>query len=231
VAREREEGGAVELEALGLEPERIHAEPAFAAYATARSEAREEARALFLESEDALGRMLGRAGDDPWAWGRLSDLYEWEGQLGEAKSALERGLKRIPEDVGLIERLARVSRALEGPAATVKTFEAYVAAHPEVPAGRWQLAIARFALALDGYLADPRVLEPERFAAAEADFRALREQFPDFTTGALGYEVVCRLARGWCAFHTGDLDGAEREFLSMNELFERGIEWSRPRCW
>src|SRR5262245_7358644 len=132
---------------LGLAPERIYAEPVYAAYAAARTAASEdgtndEARALFRESEDALSRLLGRTSDDPWAWWTLSDLYEREGQLSDSKGALERGLARAPEDAGLLERLARVSRELDGAAAAVKALEGYTAAHPTVAAGRWYLAVA-----------------------------------------------------------------------------------------
>jgi len=213
---------------LGFAPERIYAEQVYDAYARARAASSDDARALFMEAEDALAKRLGRASDDPWAWATLSDLYEWEGRLADAKGALERGLVRAPEDDGLLTRLARVSGALEGPAATARAFEAYVAAHPEVAAGRWQLALAHFQLALAGYRHDPPALDPAPFTSAEAEFRGLRERAPAFAQAALGYEVVCRLARGWCAFHGNDLAGAEREFLAMNELTPRGIEWNLP---
>ncbi len=215
-------------EEFGGTPERIYAEQVYAAYASARAESRDDAPALFRESEDALGKCLGRASDDPWAWSTLADLYQWEGQLGAAKETLLRGLQRVPEDVGLLARLARVGQELEGAAATVRTFETYVAAHPEVLAARWQLAAAHFELALQGYEKDPRVLDPEPFRAAEQEFRALRERAPEFAQGALGFEVVCRLARGWCAYHAADMARAEREFLAMNELLERGVEWQLP---
>ena len=218
---------------LDLAPERIYAEQVFAAYASAKAAGTEgdagaRLAGLFREAEDALAKRLGRAGDDPWAWATLSDLYEWEARPADAKGALERGLARAPEDAGLLERLARVSRALEGPAAAVKAFEGYVSAHPEVAAGRWHLAVAHFDLALARYKQDPRVLEPQAFAASEAEFRALRERAPEFVQGAMGYEVVCRLARGWCAYHAGELERAKGEFLSMNELFPRGVEWAMP---
>ena len=222
--REGEHG----LDALGLSPERIYAEQVFEAYRAAHSASSEEANALFLEAEDALGKVLGRDSVDPWAWCRLSDLYEWQGALVDARGACERGLARSPADAGLLERLARVCPALAGRAAAVGEFEDYVRRHPEVTAGRWHLAEARLQLALEGYEQNPRVLDPAPFTAAEAEFRALRESAPERAQAALGYEVVCRLARGWCAFHAGDLALARREFLAMNELFERGIEWSLP---
>jgi hypothetical protein len=216
------------LVALGLVPERIHAEQVFAACASARGTEGAEVEALYEETELALGRLLGRASFDPWAWARLSDLHEWRGNLAEAQRTLERGLARAPTDPGLLERLARVSLAAAGPAAAVRAFETFVRAHPEHVPGHWHLAVARFQLALAGLQQAPRVLDPEPFAAVEAEFRGLRERASETWQAALGYEVVCRLARGWCAFHAGDLTRAQREFLSMNELFERGIEWSLP---
>ncbi|MSR61177.1 MAG: hypothetical protein EXS08_01850 [Planctomycetes bacterium] len=213
---------------LGLAPERIYAEQVFAAYTAARDAAREDRAALALESEDALGRLLGRVSDDPWVWSHLAELYEGEGSLAAAKETIQRALKRFPEDGGLIERLARVSEAFDGPAATVTAFEAHVAAHPEVALGRWQLAAARLRLALAAYRATPRELDPAPFAHSEQEFRALREALPEYANQALVHEAVCRLARGWCAFHAGDLVRARDEFLSMNELFERGIESSWP---
>jgi tetratricopeptide (TPR) repeat protein len=214
------------LVGLGMAPERIHAEQVFAAYAGARRDSDAGATALFRESEEALARLIGRTREDPWAWSTLSDLYEWEERLSDAREACERGLLRVPEDAGLLERLARVTRGLDGSAAVVARLEAFVGEHARVAAGRWQLALARFQLALEGYKASPRVLDGAPFARAEAEFEALAGT--DFADAALGYRAVCRLARGWCRFHAGDLAGAEREFLAMNELFEGGIEWSLP---
>jgi tetratricopeptide (TPR) repeat protein len=227
----RKEGDPA-LRALGLVPERMWAEQVLDAYTRARAEsseaASEAARVLFAECEDALAKLLGRASVDPWAWRSLSDLYEGENALAEARVACESGIARVPGDDGLLERLARVTGKLEGPAATVRALEELARANPEIIAGRWHLAVARFALALAGYTQEPRVLDPAPFLAAEAEFRALRERAPERTQAALGYEVVCRLARGWCAFHAGELSRARAEFLAMNALFQRGIEWSLP---
>jgi tetratricopeptide (TPR) repeat protein len=220
--------GEPELGALGLVPERIYAEQVLAATASARASDSAETGALYEEAEAALGKLLGRASVDPWAWARLSDIHEWRGNHAEAQRACERGLARVPGDAGLLERLARVSLASAGPAGAVAAFETLVRAHPELPSGHWHLAVARFQQALEGYKADPRVLDPAPFTTAESEFRGLRERASEFWQAALGYEVVCRLARGWCAFHAGDLARAQREFLSMNELFERGVEWSLP---
>lgn len=216
------------LEGLTLSPERIYAEEVFDAYARARGVESPEARALFLECEDALAKVLGRSSDDDWAWTRLSDLYEWEGRLGEAQDTCRRGLPRVPDDTQLLERLARVSRALGGAAGSVKVLEEVLAEQGDSSAARWHLTVARFLLALEGTKRDPPILLREPFEDAEAAFRSLRARFPEWTRGAMGYEVVCRLARGWCALRAGDLEGARRSFLAMNELFERGVEWSLP---
>ena len=104
-------------------------------------------------------------------------------------------------------------------------------AHPAVPAGRWQLALARFQSALDGYKATPQVLDRAGFAAAERDFERAGELSPELAggaQGALAYRAMCRLARGWCAFQAGELTAARSEFLGMNELFARAIEYSLP---
>jgi len=214
------------LEALGLVPERLYAEEAWAAYAAARAADAEGAGALAAECEGALGELLGRTGSDAWTWRRLVELKEWESRPGEALDTARRGLKRLPGDAGLLDGLARLTRALEGSAAAVSALETYVDRHPEVPDARWQLAVARYYAALEGTKAEPPVRDLAAFERAEGDFRGLRSEAPEFAERALGYEVVCRLARGWCAFHAGDLERAEREFLSMNALFERGIEWS-----
>ncbi len=226
LARMREPGAR--RPELALLPERIHAQAAHARLVRARAEQDEGARALFLETEDALARLLGRAEDDPWAWSSLADVYESEGMLSDAKGVLERALRRLPEEPGLLERIARVTRELEGGQGAVLLLERAVESNPLLPAGHWHLALERFRLGLERYKEDPRVLEPETFSRAEAGFLRARELDPALAQGALSYEVVCRLARGWCRHHSGDLEGARREFLSMDELFERGIEWSLP---
>src|SRR5688572_3385450 len=114
------------LRSIGLVPERIYAEEVVAAHASARAESSEDAGALFREAEEALGKLLGRAGSDPWVWANLADVYERENALAEARGACERGLARVPTDPGLLERFARVSGAHQGLAATVRAFERYV---------------------------------------------------------------------------------------------------------
>lgn len=214
---------------LGVTPQRIVAEPVYAAYASARSRSGGgPAPELFAESEDALAALIARGVDDPWGWTRLSDLYEWESRPADARAVLERALARLPEDAGLLARWQRMLVATDGPAAAVTALEARVARTPELVAARWPLALARFQAALAATKADPRVLSPEGFQRAEAEFARCRELDPAYASEALKYEVVCRLARGWCALWDERLEDARREFLSMDELFEGGILWSYP---
>ena len=209
-------------------PERVYAEIVLSAYVAAKTRENEEAVPLFLETEEQLTRLLGRAPTEPWPWSSLSDLYEWEDRAPEARRVLEGGLERLPDDAGLLERYARVVRKAEGQSGVVAAFSRFVETNPEVALGRWSLALERFKLGLANLEADPRVLDPAEFLRAEQDFERARSLASELTGPARGYEVVCRAARGWCALYAGDLDGAVRGFLSMNELFERGIEWSLP---
>ncbi|HEX6882795.1 MAG TPA: hypothetical protein VF530_05405 [Planctomycetota bacterium] len=222
-----EEAGA-SLGQLVQSPQRIHAEQVFAAYVQAQAAGAEEARALALECEEALGRVLGRTMDDPWAWRSLADLHEREGRAAQARDACLLGLKRLPADAGLLERLTRTAAAAGGPATAVALLEAHLALHGPLAATRWHLAVARFQVALAGLKGPPRELAPAPFQASEAEFQALGEELADYGEAALGYAVVSRLARGWCAFHAGDLQRARAVFLSLDELRPRGVEWSLP---
>jgi predicted Zn-dependent protease len=225
-----EDPRAAELAAseLGFQPHRLYAEQAVAAYFAARTEGLADTRALRLEAEDALTRLIGRSLDDPWAWSTLSDLYEGDGDSVRAKGMVERGLRFAPRDEGLLERLARTTSATDGPVAAVKALEACVAREPAVGAARWHLFVARFQAALSGLKQEPPVLDPLPFQELEREFSAFGTAEPRFADGARGYQIVCRLARGWCAFHAGDLARARAEFSSMGELVERGAEWSLP---
>jgi tetratricopeptide (TPR) repeat protein len=218
----------VQLGSLAQRPHRIYAEQVYSAYARARAESSEELQALALECEDALTRLLGRELVDPWPWQRLSDLYEAEGRAEQARDTCLLGLKRAPEDAGLLERLARTASVAGGPGAAVRALEAHMGARGASTSARWHLAVSRFYEALAGLRAEPRVLDSAHFEAAEAHFRTLGDELPELAEAALGYEVVARLARGWCALHAGDLSQATSLFLSLDELRDRGVEWSLP---
>ncbi len=218
-------GGELEL---ASSPHRILSEAFFNAYANARAAGApaNDVRALFMESEDALESLLGRTPEDPWGWSRLSDLYEWEGDYEASQRRLEDGLARAPQDTGLLERLARVARRAGGTERSVAALEAHVSQHSKVALAAWLLARERFDLAVELFAAGERSCE--LFSEAEDGFARARELDPSRESDALSYAVVCRAARGWCAVWTADLQHAEREFLSMNDLFDGGIAWSLP---
>ncbi len=209
-------------------PHRTLSEAFFNAYANARAAdaPANDVRALFMESEDALESLLGRTPEEPWGWSRLSDLYEWEGDYESAQRRLQDGLARAPKDTGLLERLARVARRAGGTERSVAALEAHVAQHSKIALAAWLLARERFDRAVELFAAGER--RSELFSEAEDGFTRARELDPARASEALTYAVICRAARGWCAVWTGDLAHAEREFLSMNDLFDGGIAWSLP---
>ncbi len=209
-------------------PHRTLAEAFFGAYVDARraGASAQDVRALYLECEDALEGLLGRTPEDPWVWGRLGDLYEWEGDYEAAEKRIEEGLVRAPEDSGLLERLARVARSAGGPERSVAALEAHVARHPRDGLGAWLLARERFDRAVERFLAGDR--RATDFAQAEESFARACEIDPARGAEAEPFAVICRAGRGWCAFYADDLESAERAFLSMNEVFPEGVKWSLP---
>lgn len=247
-----------ETPALPFVPERIFADAAWRSYYEARLAASEpggtsELSSLFVETEDALARLLGRTSDDPWTWQTLSDLYEWEGMHSDARGVLERALARLPGDAGLLERLARVTRAGEGASAAAAVLASYNEKHPGDALGLWHEGIERFEAASEGLLAagaerrearnaaaaagpdslaalpglDPAEVSriEQGYLASEALLRRSRAAKPEFEASCRGFEVMCRDGIGWIRYHGKDYRGAIEAFLSMNEVVERGIEW------
>lgn len=221
--------------ALSVVPERVLSEAAFRAYTEAKQAEDDSAAELYATTEDALARLLGRAGDDPWAWGTLADLQEWEQRYDEARATLERGLERVPHDPALFERLARVARKQGGPAEALSAFEAYTARFPEAPLARWYEALQRFDDATEKLMArfdaEAEGEGPSGAAVvagyeqAEEDFHDTRQREPDYAEACKGYEVMCRAGRGWAHYQDGDLEAAEAAFRSMDAVVERGLEW------
>jgi len=214
---------------LPLPAERIAAEAAFGAYVDARgAEGSGEdgggtAAALFPEAREALSSWIGFDADDERAWGMLSDLFEWQGDLPECRVVLASALDRLVDSDVLHARLARVARKEGGVPASLAAFEELAAQEPDVAIHRWYLASERFELAIESLLAGEG--EPEAFEAAEEDFRTCRELDPSYEQACTGYEIMARNGLGWCLFNADDPAGAERAFESMNELAERGMEW------
>ena len=206
-------------------PYRTISETLFAAYTQAKGdEARaEEAGLLLQETESALGTLMGEAPQDAWVWGKLSDLFEWEGRYGDARARLQTALERMPENNALLQRLGRVARSEGGGAKAVEVLESYSTEHPEGTLGQWYLGEARLLDALERMRAgeyDVAALEE-----AEKNFQRCRELFPQNERVCKEREVICRNAIGWCHFNQDELPEAAAAFLSMNDLVENGIRW------
>ncbi len=211
---------------LDPSPNRIYAEAAYGAYVERKTSGEadpDDLHALFLETEQALHALFGREANDPWVHTTLAYLYEWEERYVDAQGALERGLDRLPDDEGMLERLASVARQAGGPEHSLATFEKFTARHPDVALGYWYEAYERFHVALAAFENGDR--RPAEFRSSEASFRRCREIQTSYGPNCKGYEVMCRNAVGWCLYNDGDIDGARDAFLSMEDVFERGMEW------
>jgi tetratricopeptide (TPR) repeat protein len=225
VARTLLQDGAPGVDRIEPPAHRTIADALYGAYTGARvaGEAPEVVEPLFDEAQDAISMLLGRASDDAFVWARLADLYEWEERQGESRALLLSGLDRLPEDAGLQQRLARVARKEGGRPTVIASFERTTRTNPRIASGHWYLGYERFEHGVDLLLEGE--YDADLFRAAEASFARSRELEPRNRAACLGYEVMCRNARGWCAYYQDDLETAVEEFLSMDELFERGIEW------
>ena len=219
---------------LAYVPEGLLAESAFLAYVLAKQAEDPAAAERFARAEDALGRLLGRTPDDPWAWGTLSDLHEWEEHWDEARAALERGLARVPADPDLLDRLTRVCRKSGGSEEVVAALDAYAARFPESAEVHWYGARERFDAAtqklIERFAEDAEKPESnadlvDDFSRAEEEFRAAGAAQPDYAEESSGYEVVCRAGIGWANYQDDELEAAEAAFRSMDEVVERGLEW------
>jgi hypothetical protein len=215
---------------LAPTPERTLAEAAYRAYAEAlgSEDGTDRADELFGLTENALGALIGQEARDPWVWKTLANLYLLEDKTADAKSVLKRGLDRVPDDEGLLEWLVNVSRIEGGSSGALLDINAFVNKHPDVARGYWWLGRERFEVAMESLSSDSASEtspSPADFAAAERAFARAREIAPALEAECKGYEVICRNGVGWARYYAGDLEGATESFLSMNEVFPRGVEW------
>lgn len=218
---------------LDVPPERTSIEVRFAAYTAAVRGVLATARrsALFEETREAIESLIGDAPTDTWAWGQLANLHQWEARWTEARDAAQRGLQLAPADAALHEALVRILSQLGGWVEVSTVYEEFVASHPDLPIGHWNLGRATYEVAMAAYLAD-RSDERESFRRAESLFRRCRELDPAWSDACLGYEVTSRDGYGWCLLNAGDLEGAADAFRSMEELLEGGMRWEDPgRLW
>lgn len=214
-------------------PVRTLAKAAYQAYASTKESTQSEAAPLvegerqtelFASALDALGRVLAEDPLDPWGYETLANLYLWQGNSPDAISALQRGLDKLPRNSALLEMLANTARNAGGLEQARAAVSEFTNKHPEVAEGAWWLGRETFQSAVADLGAGGK--SEEDFVAAERLFARSRELSAELESSAKGYEVMARNGAGWIQFNRGDLEAASASFLSMNEVFERGIEWS-----
>lgn len=211
---------------LSTPPARAWAEAACAGYTEAKGAGAppERCAELFEGARAALEAWIGLAPEDPQPWAQLANLFAWEGRDEEARDAALRGLALAPEAGSLHEALVRAGRQVGGSDAVLALYADFVRARPEVALARWHYGVERVEKAIERLSAkdyDAR----EDFELAASELRRCRELDERYRETSLGYEALCRSGVGWCLFHTGDLDGARRAFLSMEDLLPGGLTW------
>lgn len=197
------------------------------------------ARECFAECRTALEALIARLPKYPWAWQRQATLFESEGLLAEAQAIALRGLNEAPSDEELHQRLAKISTALGGRTALLAVYADFKARHPEVALAEWYPAVAHFEAAVEGLLAQGRDSNPGTpqksdreahlgavralFLNAEQGFARCRARDAQYADPCRAYELLCRDGAGWCAYHAGDLEAAQKAFLSMEDLSPGGL--------
>jgi tetratricopeptide (TPR) repeat protein len=233
----------------GVPPERTLAEACFQAYvaahradgggALAPGGGSAQGRQSFDACKSALEALIALAPSDAWAWQHLSALYESEGLASEAQSIALRGLNEAPADEELHQRLARIATSTGGRASLLAVYADFKAHHPSVALAEWYPAVAHFdaavealsARAIDAGAGVPKAnakdagLDAARgsFQDAEKGFARCRTLDPKYADACRSYEISCRDGEGWCAYHAGDLDLAQKAFLSMEDLRPGGL--------
>lgn len=201
---------------------RIAAEAHFSAYLE-RKQAETPTQQLFDATDGLLLRLAELAPTDPWAFGQIANLYQWEGRLDGACEALASALELDLDNEPLHSRFVVLKTQVEGPEGVLAFYESLCARKPQAALPQWFAAQALFDTNVGHVASDATTAE--KLARAEGHYTKCRELKPDYASACQGYEVMCRAGIGWAKFHAGDLDGAERAFRSMEDVFPGGMEW------
>lgn len=192
---------------------------------------------------------VATARDDAQAWNTLANLHLYRsvetGDVADTRRALEAvrtGLEHLPDDPTLLPRLTELAARADGPRGAAEATAAYADRYPHSAAGRFNAAKALFDLGIaefPGPGAEPAAVEIGRgrfervdtwfgrVVAIEDDASASGAEEPaGWAEAARGWRAVARIARGWVDFWAGADEEAESWFLSANDVFPRGIEWS-----
>jgi tetratricopeptide (TPR) repeat protein len=191
------------------------------------------------DAVDAVAQWIAVARDEVAAWTTLVDLYLFAaavdaqgGHRERALTALVAALEHLPDEPRLVGRLVELAHAVGGPEEAAHRTRAYAERLADSASARFLAARSLFDLALARFAgpgAAPADVElcRARLAECEAWFARAGELDPDLHgSAALGWRAVARIAVGWVEFYAGDLAAAEAGFMSANEVFPRGVEWS-----
>lgn len=188
-----------------------------------KKQAGEDASSWFAETEASLLDLIGRTPEDSWPWIRLAELYQWEELQRKAADTLALGLGVAPDDVELHTRLGNSLRGLDGRQGVIDFYTDFNSKHADNALSIYFEAGETVYQAIDELLAGRD--STSRFEAAEALYRRSRELEQSYTDSCIGYEIICRNGVGWCRFNNEDYQGAEKAFLSMEELRQGGLEY------
>lgn len=201
---------------------RIASEAFFSAYIE-RKQAEQPTQELFDATDGLLLRVTELAPTDAWAFGQLANLYQWEGRFDGACEALANALELDLDNEPLHSRFVALKGQVEGPESVLSFYESLALRKPEAALPQWFAAQLLFDTNVDNVATDETTAP--QLERAWQHYAKCRELKPDYASACQGYEVLCRAGIGWAKFHAGDLDGAERAFRSMEEVFPGGLEW------
>ncbi|QDU85929.1 hypothetical protein Pla163_30760 [Planctomycetes bacterium Pla163] len=193
---------------------------------------------------ELVARFVGANRDRADAWNTLANLHLYRSvetnDVADTRRALEAvrtGLEHLPEDETLRPRLTELAQRVGGPSEVASVSAAYADRYPDSPSARFEAAKALFDLGLAEFpgpdaAADASAIGRGRFERADqwfarvSEIEATLEEPVGWDQAAMGWRAVARIAHGWVDYYAGDADAAERWFLSANDVFARGIEWS-----
>ena len=212
------EGAAIEA-SVSLSAQRSLAQASFDKFIGAKQAADtapETLQELFESTRAALAGYHDRAPRDAWGWTQHANLFEWQTAHADAQRVLLEALDYLPSETALHSRLVEVSRNLGGSEAVLDAYAEFTGRHPEEQLGIWFPAVERFEAALKGYNdGDDTSAE---FETARDAFETCRDARDDYRDACIGYEIVCQSGIGWCRLRSGDLEGAHKAFLAMDDL-------------
>ena len=212
---------------------RALAEAVFDDYAAARTAglAADAVESRARTTRDALEDLLARTPEEPWPWVRLAELAEAERAPAEARNLAASGLRIVPDDRALLERLSASSRALGGSAAAVEAFDRFCRDHPDVAPAAYELARALYDAALEDSKQDrdPSArLSAAEAASAQCGRLAQANGDARLAQAAAATTAHCRGALGLWKLGRGDKAGAHAAFLSMEDATKGGIALEIP---